>query len=146
MRLAAEASAAGGHQLCLTGPRDTGISAVAADVAALLPSMSPEEALEVSAIHSVGGLLGPDRGLITRPPLRAPHHTATSVAMVGGGRGIIRPGEAALAHRGVLFLDEAPEFARGTLAALRQPLQEGGVTIAHSAGPSGFRPSSPLSL
>jgi magnesium chelatase family protein len=132
VRLAAEASAAGGHHLCLAGPRGTGIPALAAGLAALLLPLSPEEVLEVSAIYSVAGLLGPGRALITRAPFRAPHHTATPAAIAGGGSGTIRPGEAALAHRGVLFLDEAPEFARSTLAVLRQPLQDGGITIARS--------------
>jgi magnesium chelatase family protein len=132
LRLAAEVSAAGGHHLGLTGRRGTGIPALAAGLAALLPSLSPQDAREVSAIHSAAGLLGPDRGLMTRPPFRAPRHTATPAAMAGGGPGMIRPGEAALAHRGVLFLDEAPEFARSTLAVLRQPLQDGAITIARS--------------
>jgi magnesium chelatase family protein len=132
VRLAAEASAAGGHHLCVTGPRGAGIPALAAGVAELLPPLGPAEAREVSAIRSVAGLLGPAQVLITRPPFRAPHYSATPAELAGGGSGIIRPGEAALAHRGVLFLDQAPEFARGALAVLRQPLQDGAVTIARS--------------
>ena len=86
--------------------------------------------MEVTAIYSAAGLLGPGHALITRPPFRAPHHTATRAAILGGGSGVIRPGEAALAHRGVLFLDDAPEFSRDVLASLRQPLQSGEVTVA----------------
>jgi magnesium chelatase family protein len=138
VRLAAEVSAAGGHHLCLAGPRGAGIPALAAGLAGLLPSLSPEDAREVSAIHSAAGLLGPDRALVTRPPFRAPHHAATPAAIAGGGQRIIRPGEAALAHRGVLFLDQAPEFTRAALAVLRQPLQDGGITIARSGRTAWF--------
>jgi magnesium chelatase family protein len=130
VRQALEASAAGGHHICLAGPRGARIPALAAGLAALLPPLIPEDVMEVTAIHSAAGLLGPGHALITRPPLRAPHHTATRAAILGGGSGIIRPGEAALAHRGVLFLDEAPEFGRDVLTALRQPLQAGEVTVA----------------
>ena len=130
VRCVLEASAAGGHHLCLTGLPGAAIPALAAGAAALLPPLSRDEAIEVAAVHSVAGLLEPGHPLITRPPYRAPHHTATRAAILGGGPGMIRPGEAALAHRGVLFLDEAPEFARDVLAALRQPLQAGEVTVA----------------
>src|SRR5713101_2506822 len=130
VRLALEASAAGGHHICLAGVRGARIPALAAGLAALLPALSPAEVMEVTAIYSAAGLLGPGHALITRPPFRAPHHTATRAAILGGGTGMIRPGEAALAHRGVLFLDDAPEFGRDVLAALRQPLQAGEVTVA----------------
>lgn len=133
VRLALEASAAGGHHLCLTGPPGPRIPALAAGLAALLPPLTPDEVTEVSAVYSVAGRFGSRHSVTTRPPFRAPHHTATTAAMAGGGQGIIRPGEAPLAHRGVLFLDEAPEFARSVLAVLRQPLQDDTVTIARSS-------------
>ena len=132
LRQALEVSAAGGHHLSLTGRRNSGIPALAAGLAALLPALTPREAMEVTAIHSTAGLLAPGHALITRPPLRAPHHTATPAAMLGGGNGITRPGEASLAHRGVLFLGDAPEFARNVLQALRQPLQHGEVMVSRS--------------
>ena len=88
--------------------------------------------MEVTAVHSVAGLLSPGHAAITRPPLRAPHHTVTPAAMTGGGTAMTRPGEAALAHRGVLLLEDAPEFAAGALQVLRQPLQDGQVTVARS--------------
>ena len=132
LRRALEVSAAGGHHLCLTGRRNSGIPALAAGLAALLPALAPREAMEVTAIHSTAGLLASGRALITRPPLRAPHHTATPAAIVGGGAGITRPGEVSLAHRGVLFLGDAPEFARNVLQALRQPLHHGEVMVSRS--------------
>jgi magnesium chelatase family protein len=98
----------------------------------ILPQLDTEAALEVTAIHSVAGTLPPQVPLLRNPPFRAPHHTATKAAIVGGGSGIIRPGSASLAHRGVLFLDEAPEFARDVLDALRQPLEAGQVVVARS--------------
>jgi magnesium chelatase family protein len=96
----------------------------------MLPPLTSAEQMEVSAIHSAAGLLGSGHPLVLHPPFRAPHHTTTPAGMAGGGPGITRPGEAALAHRGVLFLDQAPEFARATLATLRQALQHGEITIA----------------
>ena len=129
-RLALEVAAAGGHHLCVTGPPGTAISALAAGLTALLPPLDQGEAAEVSAIHSVAGLLASRRPLITCPPLRSPHHTVTPAGLAGGGPGIIRPGEAALAHRGVLFLQDAPEFAAGALRVLRQPMLNGEVTVA----------------
>jgi magnesium chelatase family protein len=98
----------------------------------IMPSLEPSAALEVSAIHSVAGVLQPDRPLVTEPPFCAPHHTATKAAIVGGGSGVIRPGAASLAHHGCLFLDEAPEFDRDVLDALRQPLESGEVVVARS--------------
>ena len=98
----------------------------------LRPRLDPAAALEVSAIHSVAGVLPTDRPLLTDPPFCAPHHTATRAALVGGGSGVIRPGAASLAHHGCLFLDEAPEFSRDTLDALRQPLESGEVVVARS--------------
>ena len=132
-RLAVEVAAAGGHHLCVTGPPAAAIPALAAGLTALLPPFIPAEAIEVSAVHSVAGLLTSERPLITRPPLRSPHHTATPAALAGGGPGITRPGEAALAHRGVLLLQDAPEFAACTLRVLRQPLEHGQVTVARGA-------------
>jgi magnesium chelatase family protein len=99
----------------------------------ILPRLEPAAALEVTSIHSVAGVLPAGGGLLTEPPFCAPHHTASKAAIVGGGSGIIRPGAASLAHRGVLFLDEAPEFQRDVLDALRQPLEAGEVIIARSA-------------
>jgi magnesium chelatase family protein len=97
-----------------------------------MPVLEPAAALEVSSIHSVAGALQPDRPLIVEPPFCAPHHTATKAAIVGGGSGVIRPGAASLAHHGCLFLDEAPEFDRDVLDALRQPLESGEVVVARS--------------
>jgi magnesium chelatase family protein len=138
LRHALETSAAGGHHLCLTGPPDAAIPALAAGLASLLPPLSPDEAMEVSAVHSAAGLLGSRHALITRPPFRAPHHTATLAAIAGGGPGTIHPGEAALAHRGVLFLAAAPEFARDVLHALRQPLQDGDMTVTRAGSTARF--------
>ena len=98
----------------------------------IMPVLEPAAALEVSAVHSVAGALRPGRPLVIEPPFCAPHHTATKAAIVGGGSGIIRPGAASLAHHGCLFLDEAPEFDRDVLDALRQPLESGEVVIARS--------------
>ena len=100
----------------------------------ILPPLEPREALEVMRIHSVAGVLPPERPLITQRPFRAPHHSASTAAIVGGGPGP-RPGEASLAHRGVLLLDELPEFQRPALEALRQPLEDGIVSVARAAGP-----------
>jgi magnesium chelatase family protein len=132
VRQAIEATAAGGHHLCLTGPHGARIPALAASVAALMPALSPEQMMEVTAIHSAAGLLGPGHALITRPPFRAPHHTEAWAAILGGGTGTIRPGEAALAHCGALYLHDAPEFSRDVLASLRQPLQYGEITVTRA--------------
>jgi magnesium chelatase family protein len=99
----------------------------------LLPPLDERAALEVTAIHSIAGTLAPGAPLLTRPPLEAPHHSATLAALVGGGSGQIRPGAVCRAHRGVLFLDEAPEFARAALDTLRQPLERGEVTISRAS-------------
>ena len=131
-RRAAEICAAGGHHLCLLGPPGAGKTMLAERMPTVLPRLDPAAALEVTAIHSVAGVL-PDRSpLLTAPPFCAPHHTATKAAIVGGGSGVIRPGAASLAHRGCLFLDEAPEFGRDVLDALRQPLESGEVVVARS--------------
>jgi magnesium chelatase family protein len=131
-RRAAEICAAGGHHLMLLGPPGVGKTLLAERVPSILPPLAPAEALEVTAIHSVAGALPPAQPLVTDPPFSAPHHTATKAAIVGGGSGMIKPGAASLAHRGCLFLDEAPEFGRDVLDALRQPLESGEVMIARS--------------
>ena len=105
----------------------------------ILPRLGAEAALEVMSIHSVAGTLAETCPLMTGPPFCGPHHTATKAAIVGGGGGVIRPGAASLAHRGVLFLDEAPEFGRDVLDALRQPLESGEVVIARSGTTAGSR-------
>ncbi len=132
-RKAVEICAAGGHNLSLLGPPGAGKTMLAERLPTILPGLEPGAALEVTSIHSVAGTLQPGAGLLTEPPFCAPHHTASKAAIVGGGSGIIRPGAASLAHRGVLFLDEAPEFNRDVLDALRQPLEAGEVVIARSA-------------
>jgi magnesium chelatase family protein len=131
-RVAAEICAAGGHNLSLLGPPGAGKTMLAERIPTILPELEPAAALEVTSIHSVAGALPHEAGLLTRPPFCAPHHTASKAAIVGGGSGILRPGAASLAHRGVLFLDEAPEFQRDVLDALRQPLEAGEVVIARS--------------
>ncbi len=133
-RKALEVCAAGGHHLLLYGPPGAGKTMLAERLPGLLPELSPRAALDVTAIHSLAGTLAPDRPLITNPPYQSPHHTATIPAVVGGGSGAIRPGAASLAHRGVLFMDEAPEFAGGVLDALRQPLESGRIVIARASG------------
>ncbi len=127
---ALEIAAAGGHNLLLVGPPGAGKSMLAARLPGLLPDLSPREALEVSMIHSVAGMLDGGR-LVRRPPFREPHHSASQAALTGGGNRA-RPGEVSLAHRGVLFLDELPEFPRVALEALRQPLESGRTTVARA--------------
>ena len=129
-RRAAEVCAAGGHHLSLLGPPGAGKTMLAERIPTILPRLDTAAALEVTAIHSVAGTLPPQVPLLTDPPFLAPHHTATKAAIIGGGSGIILPGSASLAHRGVLFLDEAPEFAKDVLDALRQPLEAGEVVVA----------------
>ncbi|MGW2820886.1 YifB family Mg chelatase-like AAA ATPase [Streptomyces sp. NPDC001443] len=133
-RTAVEVAAAGGHHLFLEGPPGAGKTMLAERLPAVLPRLVREESLEVTAVHSVAGLLPPGKPLIDVAPYCAPHHSATMQALVGGGPGIARPGAVSLAHRGVLFLDESPEFSSRALDALRQPLESGHVVIARSAG------------
>ncbi len=133
-RYAVEVAAAGAHHLMLTGPPGIGKTMLAQRLPGLLPPLTPEEALEVTAIHSVAGLLSNDSPLITRPPFVAPHHTSSVAALVGGGSGMARPGAVSRAHRGVLFLDECAEFGASTLEALRTPLEEGEIRLARSDG------------
>ena len=131
-RRALEVAAAGGHNLLLIGPPGAGKTMMARRLAGILPPLSFEEALECTSIHSVAGTLPPGTGLMTTRPFRAPHHSISDVALVGGGTAP-RPGEISLAHNGVLFLDEIPEFDRRVLESLRQPLEEGRVVIARAA-------------
>ena len=128
---ALEVAAAGGHNLLFVGPPGSGKTILARRVPGILPELSGEDAIEATCIHSAAGQLRPGEGLLRVPPFRAPHHTVSSVALVGGGS-VPRPGEVSLAHNGVLFLDEFAEFHRDALEALRQPLEEGRAVISRA--------------
>ena len=130
-RRALEVAAAGGHNLLMIGPPGAGKTMMARRLPGILPPLSFDESIEVTTIHSVAGQLRPGIGLITDRPFRAPHHTISDVALVGGGA-VPRPGEVSLAHHGVLFLDEMPEFDRRVLEALRQPIEEGRITVSRA--------------
>lgn len=134
---AIEIAAAGGHNVLMIGPPGSGKSMLARRFPGLLPPLPPEQSLQVTAIHSVAGMLSPAEGLVTTPPFRAPHHTISNIGLVGGGVNI-RPGEVTLAHCGVLFLDEMSEFSRSALESLRQPLEDGRIIISRAARTANF--------
>jgi len=129
-----EVAAAGSHHLLMVGPPGAGKTMLAARLPGLLPDLDEPDAVEVTAVHSVAGTFDPGRGLVRRPPFEDPHHTATPASIVGGGSGQPRPGAASRAHRGVLFLDEAPEFTSAVLQTLRQPLEHGELVLHRAAG------------
>ena len=133
-RHALEVAAAGGHHLLLVGAPGAGKTMLASRLPGILPDLTESEAVEVTSVHSVAGVFDPGTGLVRRPPYEDPHHTATPAAIVGGGSGLPRPGAASRAHRGVLFLDEAPEFGARVLQTLRQPLEHGELVIHRAAG------------
>ena len=137
VKRALEIAAAGGHNALLIGPPGTGKSMLAKRLASILPPLTLDEALETTKIHSIVGLLAPGQALVTRRPFRAPHHTASDAGLLGGNINPT-PGEISLAHHGVLFLDELPEFKRSVLETMRQPLEEGRVTISRAAGTMTF--------
>jgi magnesium chelatase family protein len=141
-RRALEIAAAGGHNLLMLGPPGGGKTLLARLLPTILPPLTYEEAIETTAIHSVAGLVEPERGIVAQRPFRAPHHSVSEAGLVGGGD-MPRPGEASLAHNGVLFLDELAEFRRNALEALRQPLEDGRVCIARAKARAWF-PARPL--
>ncbi len=132
VKRAMEVSAAGGHNIIMVGPPGSGKTMLAKRLAGILPPLTIEEALETTNIHSVAGILPAGTALVAVRPYRAPHHTISDAALVGGGVGVVRPGEISLAHHGVLFLDELPEFARNVLEVLRQPLEDRRIAISRT--------------
>lgn len=137
-KTALEVAAAGGHHMLMVGPPGVGKTMLASRLPTIMPLLSEQEAIEVTSVHSVAGTLPLGAQLITRPPFEDPHHTATEVAIVGGGSGMPRPGSVSKAHCGVLFLDEAPQFRPGVLQTLRQPLEHGQVVIERAGGSARF--------
>lgn len=133
-RTALEVAAAGGHHLLMVGPPGAGKTMLAQRLPGLLPDLTDAESVEVTAVHSIAGTFNPAGGLVRRPPFEDPHHTATPASIVGGGSGVPRPGAASRAHRGVLFMDEAPEFSARVLQTLRQPLEQGELMIHRVSG------------
>lgn len=129
-KYAIEVAAAGGHAILLTGAKGSGKTSLAERLPTILPDLTPEESLELTAIHSLAGILDPSRGLLTRPPFAAPHHDASKTSIIGGGQGTVMPGQISRSHAGVLFLDEFPLFRADIIEALRQPLESGEITVA----------------
>ncbi|PYT19218.1 MAG: magnesium chelatase, partial [Acidobacteria bacterium] len=129
---ALEVAASGAHNVLMIGPPGSGKTMLAKRLAGILPPLTFQEAIETTKIHSIGGLLPKGAGLLNQRPFRSPHHTISDAGLIGGGSGMARAGEASFAHNGILFLDELPEFPRNVLEMMRQPLEDGSVTIARS--------------
>lgn len=139
-KYAVEVAAAGGHHVLFSGPKGSGKTSIAERIPTILPDLTPEESLELTAIHSLAGILDPAQGMLTAAPYAAPHHDASKASLIGGGTGQVRPGELSRAHGGVLFLDEFPLFRADVIDALRQPMESGDVTVARQ-GESALLPA-----